>query len=655
MKKQINMVIQAICMVLITIIIIKGIIPEKYNLNEGDISSLDIYATRDVVDKIETEKLKEKAAEAVEPKYDIDYEISQKSKSELQDYFKEAEEARKSEDAYLERDDYCMTLSDEEFEKFKSAVSDVQEDIINGGVRDKEEALSDAKAKVYEKLGNNEAVEAAAAILEQTVEANSVQSEEKTEKAKKAAKDDVADVVIKENQTVVRRGDKVTEAQYAVLAELGLVSGADSMRIWQMLGAILFVLLCAAVVAAYIRLTDKSGRFEPKIITLTCIIALLTVCIALLSKNGAVYKYLLPVAAGVAILAILTEVKFALLINFLISTAITFTVSGDIYYCISVFMAGCLCIFLFSNISQRRKLVFSSLVLCVLTAAVYFSIGLLQNVGIRECLMRVLYGIISAIITSVIVMGTLPFWENVFDIITPFRLSDLANPNQPLLKRLLLEAPGTYHHSLMVGNLAEAACEEIGGNYLLARTGAYYHDIGKLSNPEMFTENQYGANPHDSMTPEDSAQIIIKHVSDGKTLAREYRLPETIKKIIMSHHGKTTVAFFLNKARQLNEDVDESKFRYNAELPATKEEAVVMLADSCEAAVRSLEEKSENAIKTIIERVFAAKIADSQLQGSPITFEELQTVQNVFIKIFSGYFHSRVQYPENLTGKDDKQ
>ena len=657
MKKQINIIIQALCIALMTLIIINGIIPVKYDIEVGDVSPVDIYATRSVVDKITTDKQKDKAAETVETQYEVDDDISKKANGNLKDYFIDKSNSRESVNAFTRQNenDYCMGLTESEFQDFKNVVTEVQEGIMHLGVINKEEALEEAKTQIREKLGSDEAVEAAAEILNNTIEVNATESEEKTRREIERVKADVPDITYKHNQIIVRRGETVTDAQYAVLAELGLVSGGESMRILQIIGTVLYVLMCVAIVIAYIRISDNKTLFQPKINTMTCIVALFALCISLLSVSGSVNKYILPIAAGAAILAILTEIKFALLMNVLISAAVAFTTGGDVYYCVSVFISGCICIFLFSNIAQRRKLVFSSFVFCLLTAAAYFAMGLLQNVGIKESLMRAVLGIISAIITSVIVMGTLPFWENVFDIITPFRLSDLANPNQPLLKRLLMEAPGTYHHSLMVGNLAEAACEKIGGNYLLARTGAYYHDIGKLIRPEMFTENQFGLNPHDNMDPEESAQIIIKHVYDGKQLAQEYKLPDAIKRIIMSHHGKTAVVFFLNKARQTYEAVDESKFRYNADFPSTKEEAVVMLADSCEAAVRSLDEKSEASIKSMIEKIFAAKISDSQLCESPITFEELETIQNVFIKVFSGYFHSRIKYPDNLTGKDDSK
>ena len=652
MKKQINYIIQTICIILMTLILIKGITPAKYDISIGDTCPVDIYAPRSVVDKITTDKQRERAGENVTPQYELDNDITLKADRNLANIFIEIAKERSGEASSF-KSEYCARLPEDEFQEFRTAVTEAQQNIMNNGITEKEEALNEAKSLIMDKLKSDAAAAAGVEILNNTLEVNKFPSETKTVEEIERAKSNVPSVTYKENQIIVRRGDIVTEAQYFVLSELGLISGDESMRIWQIIGVALFMIMCFVIAAVYIRINGNKKLFTPKINTMVCIAALLSLCISLLSTVGTVNKYILPVAAGAAILAILAEVKFSLLMNVLITSAAAIATGGDMYYFFSVFVSGCICIYLFSNIAQRRKLVFSSLLFSVLTGAAYFAIGLIQSVEIKESLMRALFGAVSALITSVIVMGTLPFWENVFDIITPFRLSDLANPNQPLLKRLLLEAPGTYHHSLMVGNLAEAACEQIGGNYLLARTGAYYHDIGKLLRPEMFTENQYGINPHDTLEPKESAQIIIKHISDGKALAQEYKLPDAIKRIIFSHHGKTAVVYFLNKAQRLGETVNEDDFRYPGDLPATREEAVVMLADSCEAAVRSLDEKNEVSIKAMIEKIIASKIADSQLRESPITFEELETIQNTFIKVFSGYFHSRIKYPDSVPGKDD--
>ena len=248
----------------------------------------------------------------------------------------------------------------------------------------------------------------------------------------------------------------------------------------------------------------------------------------------------------------------------------------------------------------------------------------------------------------VLTIGLLPFFESVFSIVTPLKLLEISNPNHPLLKKLLIEAPGTYHHSLMVGNLAEIATEDLGGNALLARAGAYFHDVGKLKRPDLFKENQLSENPHDRMTPNLSTVIITSHTNDGVEIATKYKIPLVIKDIIKQHHGTTLVAYFYHKALKLNngEEIKQESFRYAGPKPQTKEAAIVMLADSVEAAVRSMTEKTEDKIQTLIKKIIKDKLDDGQLDKCQLTLADLDTVANSFMRVLSGYFHAREQYPE---------
>jgi putative nucleotidyltransferase with HDIG domain len=251
----------------------------------------------------------------------------------------------------------------------------------------------------------------------------------------------------------------------------------------------------------------------------------------------------------------------------------------------------------------------------------------------------------------------LPIFESLFNIITPLKLLELANPNQPLMKKMLLEAPGTYHHSLMVGNLAESAAEAINGNALLARVGAYYHDVGKLKRPNFFKENQLSDNPHDRMTPNLSTLVITSHASDGTEIAEKYKVPLAIRDIISQHHGTTLVAYFYHKAKNgdKGESIREEDYRYPGPKPATKEAAVVMLADSVEAAVRSAAEKTEGKIETIVRNIIKDKLDDGQLDLCDLTLKDLDLIAKSFIHIFSGYFHEREEYPEiKLRRETDK-
>ena len=243
----------------------------------------------------------------------------------------------------------------------------------------------------------------------------------------------------------------------------------------------------------------------------------------------------------------------------------------------------------------------------------------------------------------------LPLWESVFRILTPFKLLELSNPNHPILKRLLMEAPGTYHHSVIVGNLSENAANAIGSNGLLARVSAYYHDQGKLKRPYLFKENQIGAeNPHDKMTPGLSAEIIKSHVRDGIEMAMEAKLPQEIIQAIEEHHGTTLVKYFYHKALSEGKDelVKEEDYRYNGRKPQSKETAVIMLADSVEAAVRSMPEPTSDKIDQLIHKIIKDKFDDGQLDECDLTLKDLEKIASSFKTVLMGIFHERIEYPE---------
>lgn len=228
------------------------------------------------------------------------------------------------------------------------------------------------------------------------------------------------------------------------------------------------------------------------------------------------------------------------------------------------------------------------------------------------------------------------------------KLGELSNPEHKLLKKFLLKAPGSYHHSLTVANMADAAAEAIGANALLARVGAYYHDIGKMENPCYFKENQFGdENPHDALSPEESAKIIIRHVSDGARLASSYRLPSIVRNIIIQHHGTTTTSYFLYKAREKDANVDPLLFTYDGPKPESKEATVIMLADACEAAVRAMREKGYEDVSEIVDNIVSSRVSEGQLSKSQLTFSDLDLVKAAFVKTLEQYFHKRIIYPQN--------
>ena len=271
--------------------------------------------------------------------------------------------------------------------------------------------------------------------------------------------------------------------------------------------------------------------------------------------------------------------------------------------------------------------------------------------------MGIAFRFATELVSALVVGGGLGWgieWalERLFGFTTDFRLNELNNPTEPLLRRLLAEAPGSYQSSIMVGNLAEPAAEEIGADALLVRTGALYHDIGKLRRPFFFVENQFGGdNPHDRLSPHLSALVIIAHIKDGLELAEEYRLPQAIRNCIGEHQGTSLIKVFYRRALEAAEDpheVPEGPFRYPGPKPQSRETALLMLSDVVEAAARTLERPSHQDIIQIVDRLIDDKLRDGQLDESPLSFKDLAAIRRSFYNTLTGMFHQRIKYPEQI-------
>src|SRR5438132_1552823 len=255
--------------------------------------------------------------------------------------------------------------------------------------------------------------------------------------------------------------------------------------------------------------------------------------------------------------------------------------------------------------------------------------------------------LVSGLGSGLLAFAGMAILGHVFGISTVFELRELGDPNHPLLRQLLLRTPGTYHHSLLVGNLAERAAEVIGADPLMARVGAYYHDIGKMRNPTAFIENQTGQNPHDELDPLVSAGIVAAHVKDGLALADRYRLPARIREMIPGHHGTSVVKYFFQIAQQRGQAPDERSFRYPGPRPHSKEAGIVMLADGTEASVRSLSEKNPETIRAMVDRIIDERVADGQLDECDLTFRDVERIKDAFCELLLGVYHERIPYPED--------
>lgn len=314
-----------------------------------------------------------------------------------------------------------------------------------------------------------------------------------------------------------------------------------------------------------------------------------------------------------------------------------------------IIISGLSCVLFMRKMESRTKILKVSFQVAGINTLFIASYLLLtqSSYTLQELLFYLIAAIVSAVASGALAMGLLPFFESGFGIISSYRLIELSNPNHPLLKKILMEAPGTYHHSLMVANLADAACEAVGANGLLARVGCYYHDIGKTRRPGFFVENQMnGFNPHDQLKPEASSDIIIAHVIDGVKILQKHKMPKEIIDIAAQHHGTSLVKFFYFKAKELDPDVLEEKFRYSGPKPQTKENAIISVADSVEAAVRAMKEPNAEKIKSLIHAITQDKLMDGQFDECDLSIKELKTIEKVFGETLNGTFHSRIEYPK---------
>ena len=298
------------------------------------------------------------------------------------------------------------------------------------------------------------------------------------------------------------------------------------------------------------------------------------------------------------------------------------------------------------NARKRMDLINAGLIIGAVNCVAVIVLLLLRGAGLSEYSLVLFWAALNGIVSGMLILGVLPPLEHALNAVTTFRLIELSDLNAPILRKLFTAAPGTYSHSIMVANLAEQACQDIGANALLARVGAYYHDIGKMENPDYFVENQTDHNKHDDIAPRLSATVIRSHVKLGIEKARALGLPEDVISIVAEHHGNSLIAWFYNKATQQEEQVSSEDFAYPGTPPRSRESAVVMLADVTEAAVRTLSKPTAAKMEKFIQQLFDAKVEHGQLALSELTFRDLETIKNAFVKVLAGYYHSRIEYPK---------
>ncbi len=374
---------------------------------------------------------------------------------------------------------------------------------------------------------------------------------------------------------------------------------------------------------------------------------------------------LTPVLLASAAIAIVYPPRLALGLMCFVAVMLTVVVRQDVSFLLTLLTGLAVTVYMLTDIRTRTKIISSGLLTASAVVAASVSGALLEGQNVDYAGLHAAWAAISVMASAFIFTGILPFIERVFRIATPLTLLEWRDPTRPLLQILAREAPGTYNHSLVVGNMAEAACEAIGANGLLAQVGALYHDIGKIYKPDYFTENSGGSTSrHDNLAPSMSLLIILAHVKDGLELAREYKLPVVLHPFIEEHHGTTVVRYFHHRAAELqpqissgrhDREVSENEFRYAGPKPRTLETAILMMCDSVEGAVRSLGEPTPGRIESLVHTIFMERLSDGQFDDCPITMREIRLAEEAIVKTLCSVYHGRVAYPKAIKGDNSQR
>ena len=532
--------------------------------------------------------------------------------------------------------------------------------ILRAGISEKDYENNDIHLLVANNMVSNVSkrqISVISALLEQVIVPNLVVDEFATEIARKNAMNSVKpyEITFQKGDKILFDGEPVTRLKRDALRQAGY--NVYELN-WQGLAAIyILVFLATIMFLGYMKFFEKKF-LEPNYLAISAVLSIIVALIATVMPTG-FSPYILPIPAYVIIMSIFLNPRVACIATVILACVLATGAQYDIQWLITFILLGMVSMITLSQIrfSRRFDLIKTgfhiSLAGLVIVLSIYLIEKCLIDVSNIMILQNCVFIFLNGILSSIIALGLFPIFESWFKIITPYGLAELADHNQPLLKRLQFEAPGTYHHSLMVSNLCEAAAEAIGANPILARVGAFYHDIGKLKRPLFFVENQsyFGIeNPHQKLNPRLSKMVITAHPKDGVELAKEYGLPPVIHNFILQHHGEGLASYFYNQAVQEEglENVKEEQFRYTGPKPNTKETAILMIADAVESAVRSLKNPTPEEIEKIIDKIIVERLNDTQLADSPLTLHDLKVIAATFSRILRGMQHNRIKYQENL-------
>ncbi len=680
-KRKVRRGIAAVLLfVLLTLLVSVHYVPQKVDLQVGQVAPTDIFASRTVIfeNKAKTKEAREQAKEAIEKQYRTDPQVSVGVQEDISSAVDAVGKVQKNQSLTEEekingvRDEINLALPEnvlkdliaprpESLQRLEDGVNSLVKQAMEQGItfENQEQVVEQLVAQVKHLGLNSSYASLAEGLIRKFVRPNEFFDEYKTDLLQKTAMDAVPPVMvsIKENEKIIGEGEIVTEDHMAKLAALGLTGPSSPIK--SLTGAALLIALLMTVVLFFIYQQNKNiyqNAGHLYLIGLIVIVvlgvgrALMAINVAQWPQFGALFAYMVPVAAAGMLIAILLDSRLAVLVVAVVSFLVGIMTAGQIRFGVVGLIGGITGVYGVSKLSQRGDLARAGVITAAANVLAIFTMGLISDTPMGLLLTSSLaLGTINGLLSSILTNGALPYLESTFAITSSVRLLEFSHPSNPVLRRLLTEAPGTYHHSIIVGNLAESAADEVGGEPMLVRVGAYYHDIGKLKRPYFFIENQMTAeNPHEKIAPSLSTLILASHVKDGVEQAKDAKLPQAVIDIIEQHHGTSLCGYFYHKAKESanSESISEDDFRYDGPKPQSKEAAVVMLADSVEAAVRSMKNRTPGKTEGVVRKIIKDKLLDGQLDECDLTLKDLNTIGDAFLKVLSGIFHSRIEYPD---------
>lgn len=679
-SKVFYIILAALGVTAVSLVVFSPYIPYSISINEGEVVERTIQSPRYIEfqtsgDKRKTEEIRSNRLTLIEDVYSVDEEINKQVNVKIVNFFTSLKEYKERvnstenvevSDALqflsIRRLRYITNLPTTKIRELEFISIQVAERLQSQGMRRVDNFQIRRELEKVSNIFTLTTLQQSLIIniLSNYLKPNMVKDVAKTEALRLTEIESIKPIttIYKEGQPIIYKGEVITREHIEVLERLNIYGVKANVR--KFFGIMLLCSLCFLLLERFSYYFNYRYHSNPKYFILTYLLILLVVSLAkgiqeisFFPQNFQPYL-LIPIPVATMVLSLLVTPNIALLTGSIIALLVTVMYQQDLSVFYYLFFCNSITLFSTYRKFKRTEFIFSGYVVGIGSMILVLTLGLFKEVNdLIWYGTNMILAFFNGVFASMLSLAILPYFETMFKITTHQTLLELSNLNHPLMKRLMISAPGTYQHSLMVANLSEAGAEAIGADVILTRVGAYFHDIGKLKRPAFFTENQFSIeNPHNNLTPRMSKLIISSHVKDGVELAQKHKLPKILQDFILQHHGTTLVSFFYSQAVQQegirDEESAKDEFRYPGPKPNFKESGIVMLADSVEAAVRSMDKPTPAKIENLIERIFKSKIDDNQFEECPISMREIHIIKATFIKVFNGIYHSRLDYKKEL-------